>query len=159
MSDMDDTKPQHNLIDARRKMRRLALPLVLGVVLLLVLPILTALMLPPYEVAFVANLTLLCTCLVPMLIVLALVYFGVMIGIFYMTRAKRATHQQLNRAYTATLNATERVQKVNETLNRRAAGFGVRAARLDVLWDIFHKSANQKESNRGQPDQYRENDR
>lgn len=156
---MNETKPQHDLINVRRKMRRLALPLVLGVVLLLALPILTALMLPPHEVAFVANLTLLCTCLVPMLIVLALLYFGLMAGIFYMARANRAAHQQLNRAYSATLNATERVHKVNETLNRRAAGFGTRAARLDVIWDVFHKSANQKEPDRGQRDEHRENNR
>ncbi len=151
---MSDPSPSLELINIRRKMRRLALPLLLGMSTLVALLILTALMLPPHEVAFVANLTLLCACLLPMLIVLGLLYFGLMVGIFYMARAHRATHRQLNRVHAATRTATQRVAQTNENITRRATHVGARAARLDVLWDVFENTTQQKESDDGQRDQH-----
>jgi len=151
---MSDPSPSPELISIRRKMRRITLPLLLGVVLLITLLILTALMLPSYEVAFVANLALLCACLLPMLIVLALLYFGLLAAIFYVARANRATHRQLNRAYAATRIATQRVTQTNESITRRATDAGTRAARLDVLWDVFENATQQKESDDGQRDQH-----
>lgn len=147
---MTEITPPPTVSDIRKKMRRLALPLIIGFAVILALVITTALLLPPVEVAFVANLVLLCTCLVPMIIVFALVYMGVIVANVYMARANRGTHAQLSRLYGAVVGVTDRVQKVNESVARRAIGFGAQAAKLDVLLDAYEQSTEKKEPDSGQ---------
>lgn len=147
---MTEITPPPTVSDIRKKMRRLALPLIIGFAVILALVIATALLLPPVEVAFVANLVLLCTCLVPMIIVFALVYMGVIIANVYMARANRGAHAQLSRLYGGVVGVTDRVQKVNESAARRAIGFGAQAAKLDVLLDAYEQSTEKKEPDSGQ---------